>query len=80
MVRGRIITIKGEIMKAREKLNLLAKLIRENQTKYLTASITLFGSKSIMSQAKEITSDISSISEAIHVLAKRDALAVINNN
>ena len=67
-------------MKAREKLNLLAKLIRENQTKYLKASITLFGAKAIMDESREITSDISSIGEAIHVLAKRDALMVMRNN
>ena len=67
-------------MKTREKLNLLAKLIHENQAKYLKASITLFGAKAIMDHGREITTDISSISEAIYVLAKRDALVVMRNN
>ena len=67
-------------MKARDKLNLLAKLIHENQATYLKLSVTLFGTKAIMDQAREIASDITSIGDAIHVMAKHDALIIIKNN
>lgn len=67
-------------MSAREKLNLLAKLIHENQAKYLKLAITFHGAKKVMDQAKGITNNISSISEAIHVMAKHDALLTIKNN
>jgi len=61
-------------MTAREKINMLAEYTNRNKVKYLKQSITLFGAKSIMEMAKQITPDIDHVNEAVYVLAKHDAL------
>lgn len=64
-------------MTAREKLNLLTKLIEENKTKYEKLSKSLAESIDIMNLAKEITPGIATLNEAIQILAKHDALITI---
>ena len=60
-----------------EKLNLLAKLTEENEAKYEKLSKSLDESIDIMNSAKEITPGITTLNEAIQLLAIHDALITI---